>query len=356
MTNRAVIAAWVLHVDLDQFIAAVELLRHPELRGKPVIVGGDGDPTKRGVVSTASYEARELGVNSGMPLRTAAKRAPEAVFLAVDKEAYEAVSAEVMAVLREFSDLVEVLGWDEAFLAVSSEDPEHVARCIQARVREETSLECTVGIGQNKIQAKLATGFGKPGSVPGKGVFRITNETWFEILGERSTDALWGIGSKTAKKLADLGVHTVWELARADHKELASHFGPTTGPWLVWLARGRDTSPVIGTPYIPRSRSREVTFQRNIKEWDEVRREIVRLAAQVVLDVHAEDRPVVRVVVKVRYAPFITKTHGHPLAEPTMDPAAIEEGALAALDRFTERDPVRLLGVRAEFSPADSAL
>ena len=336
---------WVLHVDLDQFIAAVEVLRHPELRGKPVIVGGDGDPTKRGVVSTASYEARELGVNSGMPLRTAAKKAPDAVFMAVDKEAYEAVSVEVMAVLREFSPLVEVLGWDEAFVAVESEDPESVARSIQERVLFVTDLHCTVGIGQNKIQAKLATGFGKPA-----GVFRITNDSWFEILGERSTDALWGIGSKTAKKLADLGVNTVWELARSNYKELAKHFGPTTGPWLVWLARGRETSPVVGTPYVPRSRSREITFQRNIAEWDVVREEIVRLAGQVVLDVRAEDRPVVRVVVKVRYAPFITKTHGHPLAEPTMDPAAIEEGALAALDRFTERDPVRLLGVRAEFT------
>ena len=340
---------WVLHVDLDQFIAAVEVLRHPELRGKAVIVGGDGDPSKRGVVSTASYEARELGVNSGMPLRTAAKRAPDAVFLAVDKEAYEAVSVEVMAVLRQFSDLVEVLGWDEAFVATESEDPESVARAIQERVLSVTELHCTVGIGQNKIQAKLATGFGKPA-----GVFRITDDTWFEILGERSTDALWGIGSKTAKKLADLGVKTVWELARADYKELAKHFGPTTGPWLVWLARGRDTSPVVGTPYIPRSRSREVTFQSNIRDWDVVREEIVRLAGQVVLDVRAEDRPVVRVVVKVRYAPFITKTHGHPLPEPTMDAAAIEEGALAALDRFTERDPVRLLGVRAEFTPVDS--
>src|SRR5262249_5842485 len=158
---------------------------------------------------------------------------------------------EVMATLREFSDLVEVLGWDEAFLAIDSDDPESVARAIQDRILEETRLHCTVGIGQNKIQAKLATGFGKPA-----GVFRITNDTWYPILGERGTDALWGIGSKTAKKLADLGVNTVWELARADHNELAKHFGPTTGPWLVWLARGRDTSPVVGTPYIPRSRSR----------------------------------------------------------------------------------------------------
>ena len=120
---------WVLHVDLDQFIAAVEVLRRPELRGLPVVVGGDGDPAKRGVVSTASYEARASGVHSGLPLRTAARRCPEAVFLPVDKEAYEAVSAEVMATLRGFDAVVEVLGWDEAFLAVDTDDQIGRASC-----------------------------------------------------------------------------------------------------------------------------------------------------------------------------------------------------------------------------------
>ena len=120
------VGRWVLHVDLDQFIAAVEVLRHPELRGRPVVVGGDGDPTKRGVVSTASYEAREHGVHSGLPLRTAAKRLPDAVFLPVDREAYEEVSATVMDVLRASGAVVEVLGWDEAFLGVETADPEGV--------------------------------------------------------------------------------------------------------------------------------------------------------------------------------------------------------------------------------------
>ena len=158
---------WVLHVDLDQFIAAVEVLRHPELRGRPVVVGGDGDPAKRGVVSTASYEARAFGVHSGLPLRTAARRCPEAVFLPVDREAYEAVSATVMATLRGFGAVIEVMGWDEAFLAVDTDDPEAFAREIAAGIRAATQLDCRVGIGQNKLQAKLATGFGKPaGRVP----------------------------------------------------------------------------------------------------------------------------------------------------------------------------------------------
>ena len=300
---------WVLHVDLDQFIAAVEVLRRPELRGLPVVVGGDGDPAKRGVVSTASYEARAHGVHSGLPLRTAARRCPEAVFLPVDKEAYEAVSAEVMATLRGFDAVVEVLGWDEAFLAVDTDDPEGVARQIAERVRAATHLDCSVGIGSNKLQAKLATGFGKPA-----GVFRITGDTWFEVLGDRPTDALWGIGAKTAKRLAGLGIGTVRELAAADPDALAGHFGPTTGPWLVLLARGRDISPVTDTPYVPRSRSREATFQVNIADWDEVRREVARLARLVAADVAKEERPAVRVVVKVRFAPFITRTHGHQLA------------------------------------------
>jgi nucleotidyltransferase/DNA polymerase involved in DNA repair len=335
------VTCWVLHVDLDQFVAAVEILRRPELRGRPVVVGGDGDPTKRGVVSTASYEAHAFGVHSGLPLRTAARRCPDAVFLPVDREAYEAASSQVMAALRELDAVVEVLGWDEAFLAVDSDDPETTARRIQRRVRASTDLDCTVGIGQNKLQAKLATGFGKPA-----GVFRLTDQTWFDVLGDRPTDALWGIGRKTAKRLAAVGIDTVARLAAADPGTLAAHFGPSTGPWLVRLARGEDQSPVVGTPYVPRSRSRETTFQRDLDDWDEVRRQVVRLARQVTQDVAAERRPAVRVVVKVRYAPFTTRTHGLALDTPT----TIEQAALVALERFAERRPVRLLGVRAEFA------
>jgi nucleotidyltransferase/DNA polymerase involved in DNA repair len=344
------VTRWVLHVDLDQFIAAVEVLRRPELRGRPVVVGGDGDPTKRGVVSTASYEARAYGVHSGLALRTAARRCPEAVFLPVDREVYETVSAEVMDTLREFDAVVEVLGWDEAFLAVDTDDPESVAREIAERVRAATDLDCTVGIGQNKLQAKLATGFGKPA-----GVFRLTYQTWFEVLGDRPTDALWGIGAKTAKRLAGLGIATVGDLATADPDHLAGHFGPTIGPWLVLIARGHGSSEVDDTPYLVRSRGRETTFQQNISDWAEVRREVVRLARQVADDVAAEQRPAVRVVVKVRYAPFITHTHGQQLAAPACEPAVIEQAALTALDRFAPANggsgrPIRLLGVRAQFT------
>lgn len=334
---------WVLHLDLDQFIAAVEVLRDPGLRGRPVVVGGDGDPSKRGVVSTASYEARRFGVHSGLPLRTAARRCPDAVFLPVDQEAYQAASAEVMSVLRSLGVVVEVLGWDEAFLAATTDDPEGLAREIQDRVRAATRLECSVGIGQNRLQAKLATGFGKPA-----GVFRITSDTWFDVLGDLPTDALWGIGGKTSARLAAAGIGTVKELATADPDELAASFGPMTGPWLVRLASGRDSARVTDAPYVGRSHSREVTFQTDLTDWEDVRREVATLAGRVAADIAAEGRTAVRVVVKVRFAPFWTRTHGQPLDGATNDPAAIAAAAAAALERFEERRPVRLLGVRAE--------
>jgi nucleotidyltransferase/DNA polymerase involved in DNA repair len=339
------VSRWVLHVDLDQFIAAVEVLRRPELRGRPVVVGGDGDPAKRGVVSTASYEARAFGVRSGLPLRFAARRCPDAVFLPVDREAYEAASARVMAVLREFDAVVEVFGWDEAFLEVDTDDPESVARQIAERVRARTQLDCSVGIGENKLQAKLATGFGKPA-----GIFRLTHQNWYEVLGDRPTDALWGIGAKTAGRLAELGISTVSELAAADPRALAARLGPTTGPWLVQLARGLDPSPVTSSPYLARSRGRETTFQQDLQDWDDVRREVARLAGLVADDVSGEQRPAIRVVVKVRFAPFTTRTHGQPLAAPTADRAVIERAAQAALGQFREGRPVRLLGVRAELA------
>ena len=374
--------SWVLHLDMDQFLAAVEQARRPELRGKPVVVGGDGDPAKRGVVSTASYEAREFGVHSGQPLRTAAKRCPDCVFLPVDADAYNEVSAVVMNVLRETGCPVEVLGWDEAFIGVAADDPEGFARGLVADVKAATGLDCSVGIGDNKLQAKIATSFGKPA-----GVGRLTTETWFDVLGDRPPDAIWGIGAKTLAKLATLGITTVRQLAAADMAELAKVFGPTTGPWLVLLGNGRGESEVDPTPYVPRSHGREVTFQRNLADWTDVAQEISRLARQVAGEV--TERPVARVVVKVRYAPFVTVTHGSPLpageqsppgvpwphgeplslndapepgvspgepdaADPAAAPAAwaavVEHAAAAALAKFTPGRPVRLLGVRAEFA------
>ena len=310
------------------------------------MVGGDGDTTKRGVVSTASYEARALGVHSGVPLRTAARRAPDAAFLPVDHEAYDAASADVMTALKSFGMPVDVLGWDEAFLGAETDDPEALAREVQDRVRDATALECSVGIGQNTLQAKLATGFGKPA-----GVFRLTYDTWFAVLGDQPTDALWGIGRKLSKRLADVGITTVKELAAADPESLKAPFGPSTGPWLVSLGNGHGSRTITGTPYVARGKSREVTFQTDLDEWDEVRRQLALLCERVAGDVAAEARQVVRVVVKVRFAPFFTSTHSRKLDQPAADAAAITDAALVALELFTDRRPVRLIGVRAELTP-----
>jgi nucleotidyltransferase/DNA polymerase involved in DNA repair len=337
---------WILHVDLDQFIAAVEVLRHPELRGRPVVVGGDGDPAKRGVVATASYEARQHGVHSGLPMRTAARRCPDAVFLPADRPVYEAASAEVMTALRELGYVTEELGWDEAFVAAETDDPEVVAGQIQRQIKVATQLESSVGIGENRIQAKLGSNLAKPA-----GVFRLTHQNWFAVMGGQPTGALLGVGAKTERKLTELGIGTVAELADADIAAVAARLGPTIGPWLVQTARGLGSAEVSAEPYVPRSRSRETTFQRNIEDWAQVREEVLRLAAQVTRDVEAEQRPAVRIVVKVRHAPFFTSTHGQTLAEPTSDEAVIGQAALAALDKFSDRRPVRLLGVRAEFPP-----
>jgi nucleotidyltransferase/DNA polymerase involved in DNA repair len=340
------VTSWVLHVDLDQFIAAVEVLRHPELRGQPIVVGGDGDPTKRGVVSTASYEARAHGVHSGLPLRTAVRRLPGAVFLPVDRAAYEAASRAVMTALRGLGDVVEVMGWDEAFVAVDTGDPEAAARRIQDTILAATQLACSVGIGRNKLQAKLATSFGKPA-----GTFRLTSENWFEVLGDQPPDALWGIGAKTAAKLAAACLRTVHQLAAADPAVLAARFGPATGPWLIQTARGVASADVTGEPYRAKGHGQEVTYQQNIADWDQVRAEVGRLARQVAADLADGQRTAARIVVKIRYAPFRTYTRGQALPAATLDPQAIETGALAALDRLIIRDPVRLLGVRAEFPP-----
>ncbi|HEX5562778.1 MAG TPA: DNA polymerase IV [Nocardioidaceae bacterium] len=339
----------VLHVDLDQFIAAVEVLRRPELAGLPVVVGGRGDPTERGVVSTASYEARAFGLRSGMPLRTAARKCPEAVFLAVDKAAYDAASARVMDVLRSFDVPVEVLGWDEAFLAVPADehgDPAIPAERIRAAVLAGTGLHCSVGIGDNKLQAKIATDFGKP-----RGVYRISSATWFEEMGGRPTEALWGIGRKTAQRLAELGLHTVADLAGADTRMLADRLGPTMGPWYRRLGRGVDSSPVDATPYVARGHGRETTFQQDLADWDLVADAVRDLAAQVGRDLAAEGRAAVRVGLKVRYAPFETRSRSRTLPFPTTEADDLAAAALDLLAGLDRSRSVRLVGVRAEMAP-----
>ncbi|MGW0201333.1 DNA polymerase IV [Nonomuraea sp. NPDC003201] len=337
---------WILHVDLDQFIAAVEILRHPELRGKPVVVGGSGDPTQpRTVAATATYEAREHGIHSGMPLRTALKRCPEAIFLPSDPPAYEAASSHVMAVLREFPVRVEIWGWDEAFLGATTDDPETLAATIRQTVRERTQLSCSIGIGDNKHQAKLASGLAKPA-----GIYRLTSDNWAEIMNNRPTDALWGIGAKISKKLAALGLHTVAQLAAADPAHLARHFGPTNGPWYRYLALGKGEAEIVTTPWIARGHSRETTFQHDLTDEADITHHVAALATQVAHDAREAGRDITRVSVKVRFTPFLTRTRQSKLPAPTTDPATIQQAALTILTRFDLTRPVRLLGVAVDYT------
>lgn len=337
-----VVTRHVLHVDVDEFVAAVEILRRPELRGRPVVVGGKGDPTKRGVVSTASYEARRFGIGSGTPLRTAARRCPQAVFLPVDRDAYDAASKDVMVVLGGFTAALEVLGWDEAFLEVL-EDPEGTARRIQQAVKEQTGLSCSVGIGDNKLRAKTATGFAKPA-----GVHRLTADDWGPVMAERSTDALWGVGKKTARRLAELGIETVGALAAADAAELSVSFGPRTGPWLVALARGENDSPVSAAPRRARSRSMELTFDEDIDDFDAVAAEIERMARALAGQFRRDARRALAVTVKLRLAPFTTRSRSVRLEEASSDAESLVAAALDALARFELDRPVRLVGVKAD--------
>jgi DNA polymerase-4 len=335
---------WVLHVDLDQFLASVELRRHPELIGMPVIVGGSGDPTEpRKVVTCASYEAREFGVHAGMPLRNAARRCPDATFLASDPAAYDAASEQVMGLLRDLGHPVEVWGWDEAYVGLSDGDPAELAEQIRTVVASETGLSCSVGISDNKQRAKVATGFAKPA-----GVFQLTDTNWMTLMADRPVDALWGVGPKTAKKLAALGITTVRQLAHSDGELLTATFGPRTGLWLLLLAKGGGDTNVSAEPWVPRSRSHVVTFARDLTDRAEMDSAITELARQALDDVLESARTVTRVAVTVRTATFYTRTKIRKLDAPTTDTDVITAAALRILDLFELDRPVRLLGVRLE--------
>ncbi|MGA8047683.1 MAG: DNA polymerase IV [Dermatophilaceae bacterium] len=339
----------MLHVDLDQFLAAVEVLRRPELAGRPVIVGGRGDPTERGVVSTASYEARAFGVRSGMALRIAARRCPDAIFLPVDFAVYEAASRQVMEALRSVpGTVVEVLGWDEAFVGVTTADPDAIAARIRRDVLAATGLHCSVGIGDTRVRAKIATDFGKP-----RGTFRLTAETWLEVMGERPVSALWGVGPRIAARLGRLGIVTVADLASADDALLAGEFGPRTGPYIGGLGRGGDSAVVDPTPWVPRAHGRETTFQHDLTDDKEIAAAVRELANRVIEDIRREGRACQRVHLKVRFAPFFTFTRVRKLPEATFDAEVVAHTALELLARLEDDRPIRLLGVRAEMVPPD---
>lgn len=334
----------ILHVDMDAFFAAVEQLRRPELRGRPVVVGGDGDPSKRGVVSTASYEARAYGIHSALPLRTAYKLCPQAAFLPVDFKAYREVSERMHAILRDTGALVESLGLDEAFLDVSDlpERGEAIARSIKHRIVTELRLTASVGVGPNKLVAKIASGLNKP-----DGLTVIAAEDVEARLGPMPVMVLWGVGPKTAASLKQaFGVESVGGLAALTVEQLADAYGPRQGAHLHRIARGLDESPVV-TEWEPKSLSREQTFQVDLRRLDTIRDMITRLAGDVATDLKEEGYRGATITLKIRFSTFRTLTRSRTLDSPIDAGPAIAEVAVGLLDRITIDRPVRLLGVRA---------
>jgi DNA polymerase IV len=340
---------WVLHVDLDQFQAAVEVRRNPELAGLPIVVGGNGDPNEpRKVVTCASYPARRFGVHAGMPLRTAARKCPDATFLPLDTDAYDDASEEVMSLLRDFGHPVEVWGWDEAYVGADVDNPIQLAGQIREVIAAGTGLSCSVGISDNKQRAKVATGFGKPA-----GIYQLTEDNWMAVMGDRDVDALWGVGPKTAKKLAGMGITTVADLAATDAQLLTSTFGPTTGLWILLLAKGGGDTNVSAEPWVPRSRSHVITFPRDLTDRAEIDSAVVELARSTLTEIVEQGRIVTRVAVTVRTKTFYTRTKIRKLASPSIDADIVTRTALELLDLFELDRPIRLLGVRLELAPPE---
>jgi DNA polymerase-4 len=248
-----------------------------------------------------------------------------------------------MAALKALPVVVEVWGWDEAFAGAEVDEPWALAERMRATVAETTGLSCSIGIGETRQRAKIATGFAKPA-----GIYRIDAGTWMPIMGDRPTDALWGIGPRIARSLAELGIHTVAELAAVEEARLAERFGPTNGPRLKRLAEGGTVSPLVTTPRAPKSRGNQTTYPADLTDTDDIRAHLTVLAREVAEEVLGAGHTVTHVGVTVRTAGFWTRTRGMKLPAPTTDPADIPPAALTVLERFTITRPIRLLGVRLD--------
>jgi DNA polymerase-4 len=277
----------------------------------------------------------------------ALRKCPDAVFLPSDHPAYDAASAEVMAVLRSFGHPVEVWGWDEAFLGARCDDPEALAQAVRTAVQDRTGLTCAVGIGDTKERAKMATGFAK--TAPGH-IYRLDSSNWIKVMGDCEPVELWGIGTRTAARLAAHGVRTVTDLALADRDDLADWFGPTIGPRLRVLARGGSARNIATEPWLARSKSRQVTFPSDLADPDTIAGEVAAMARELCEAIRADGRHATHVGVTVRTRSFFTQVKTGKLPEVTTDPEVVEAGALAVLARFDINRPVRLLGVRLDLA------
>jgi DNA polymerase IV len=334
----------ILHVDLDAFFAAVEQRDRPELRGRPVIVGGGG-PDQRGVVSAASYEARKFGVQSAMPLRTAGRLCPQGVFLPVDGRKYQSVSRDVMAILRRFTPQVQPISIDEAFLDVTGSralfgDGETIGRTIKATIRGEVGLTASVGGGTTKLVAKIASELRKP---DGLVVVPPGGEAVF--LAPLPISRLWGVGGKTAEALRDFGVVTIGDLAALPPEALVRRFGKHGGS-LVDRAVGRDPDPVAtGDP--AKSIGHEHTFDVDTANREVIERTLLGMADGVAWRLRASGLKAVTVALKLRDSSFTTITRQTSLDIPADLTEPIYGAAVTLLRRELHGQRIRLVGVTA---------
>ncbi|NLY29951.1 MAG: DNA polymerase IV [Firmicutes bacterium] len=334
--------ATIMHVDMDSFFAAVEQRDNPELRGKPVIVGGTRD-SKRGVVSTCSYEARKYGVHSAMPIAQAVKLCPHGIFIPGNHKKYAAVSKQIRAVFYEFSPAVEIVSIDEAFLDMTGcehlyETLEDLGRAVKERIRETVSLTASVGIGPNKFIAKLASDHRKP-----DGLVVIPPEEVWDWLAPFPVKKVWGIGQKTAEVLASWQIHTIADLRRCSQESLIRQFGKQ-GLTLYQLARGIDHRAVEPESET-KSLGRETTFAEDIAAISKLRQVLADLAAEVGYRLRQHELWARTITLKLRYDDFTTITRSTSLPEPVNNDDDIFNTAHRLLVDNIGRRPVRLLGV-----------
>ncbi len=330
------------HLDMDAFFAAVEQLDRPEYRGKPVIVGGLGP---RGVVSTASYEARTFGIHSAMPMAVARRRCSGGIYLSPRFSRYKEISDIVRRILRLYSSAVETVSLDEAFFDLSRygsdfETAETVAREIKRRVRSETKLTCSVGLAPNRFLAKLASELGKP-----DGFLVIEPDAVQDLLDPLPIDRMWGVGKVTERRLSGLGLLRIRDLRLAPLELLVREFG-SSGRRLQQLASGVDETPLQGEAE-SKSISREVTFPFDVTETAEIEKEVRRLAEAVVSQLQNESLVCRTVRIKVRYPDFRTITRQTRLGSRTDSVHLIEALAIHLLRDRTRLDErgIRLIGV-----------